>query len=60
MGNIRELCYNSVKDNKRPFITTELNKVHRFPNKRENPLVDSLRVYLEIYVALDSIISEFS
>jgi len=35
MGNIRELCYNSIKDNKRPFIITELNNVHGFQNKRE-------------------------
>jgi hypothetical protein len=35
MGNIRELCYNSIKDNKREFITTEVNNVHGFQNKHE-------------------------
>jgi hypothetical protein len=35
MGNIRELCYNSIKDNNRDFITTEKNNIHNFPNKYE-------------------------
>lgn len=35
MGNIRELCYNSIEENKRFFIKTEINNVHRFSNKHD-------------------------
>lgn len=35
MGNIRELCYQSIENNQRPFITSEVNNIHRNQNKND-------------------------
>ena len=35
MGNIRELCYLSTENNKRPFILVEKNEVYKSNNKKE-------------------------